>query len=152
MTDSARATPETNSATLRCSFCLKLNRVDVGRADDRPKCGECGRPFLVDRPVKIAGDDLERVLSESNVPVLVDFYADWCGPCKIMAPVLDSFASDHTGELLVGKVDTDAAPAVSARYGIRGIPTLILFRDGAEVSRQTGAVPRSGIDQLVSAL
>jgi thioredoxin 2 len=152
MTDSAKTTPEPLSATLRCAFCLKLNRVDVGRANDRPKCGECGRPFLLDRPVKITGDDLERVVAGSDVPVLVDFYADWCGPCKIMAPVLDEFASDHTGELLVGKVDTDAAPAVSARYGIRGIPTLILFRDGTEVTRQTGAVARAGLDQLVSAL
>jgi thioredoxin 2 len=151
MTDSAKTTPEPLSATLRCAFCLKLNRVDVGRAKDRPKCGECGRPFLLDRPVKITGDDLERVLAESDVPVLVDFYADWCGPCKVMAPVLDEFASDHTGELLVGKVDTDAAPAVSARYGIQAIPTLILFRDGTEVARQTGAVARAGLDQLVSA-
>ena len=152
MTDSVNTTPETSSSTLRCAFCLKLNRVDVGRASDRPKCGDCGRPFLLDRPVKIAGDDLERVLAESDVPVLVDFYADWCGPCKIMAPVLDEFASDHTGEILVGKLDTDAAPAVSARYGIRGIPTLILFRDGSEVSRQTGAVARAGLDQLAAAL
>ena len=152
MTDSVNTTPETSSSTLRCAFCLKLNRVDVGRASDRPKCGDCGRPFLLDRPVKIAGDDLERVLAESDVPVLVDFYADWCGPCKIMAPVLDEFASDHTGEILVGKLDTDAAPAVSARYGIRGIPTLILFRNGSEVSRQTGAVARPGLDQLAAAL
>jgi thioredoxin 2 len=152
MTDSAKTDLDTRSATLRCSFCLKLNRVDVGRASDRPKCGECGRPFLLDRPVKIAGDDLERVVADSDVPVLVDFYADWCGPCKIMAPVLDSFAADHSGEFLVGKVDTEAAPAVSARYGIRGIPTLILFRDGTEVDRQTGAVARPGLDQLVSVL
>ena len=152
MTDSVNTTPETSSSTLRCAFCLKLTRVDLGRASDRPKCGDCGRPFLLDRPVKIAGDDLERVLAESDVPVLVDFYADWCGPCKIMAPVLDEFASDHTGEILVGKLDTDAAPAVSARYGIRGIPTLILFRDGSEVSRQTGAVARPGLDQLAAAL
>ena len=151
MTDSAKTSPEALSATLRCAFCLKLNRVDVGRARDRPKCGECGRPFLLDRPVKIAGDDLERVLAESDVPVLVDFYADWCGPCKIMAPVIDEFASDHTGELLVGKVDTEVAPAVSARYGIQAIPTLILFRDGTEATRQTGAVARAGLDQLVSA-
>ena len=146
MTDSSKTDLDTRSATLRCSFCLKLNRVDVSRASDRPKCGDCGRPFLLDRPVKIAGDDLERVVADSEVPVLVDFYADWCGPCKIMAP------ADHTGEILVGKVDTDAAPAVSARYGIRGIPTLILFRGGTEVSRQTGAVARPGLDQLVAAL
>jgi thioredoxin 2 len=137
---------------LRCPFCLKLNRVDVARADDRPKCGECGRPFLLDRPVKISGDDLERIVTESEVPVLVDFYADWCGPCKVMAPVLDEFASDHRGEMLVGKLDTDSAPAVSAKYGIRGIPTLILFNGGRELARQSGAMPRAGLDELVAVL
>ncbi len=152
MTDRSDETSTTTLATLRCPFCLKLNRIDVARAADRPKCGECGRPFLLDRPVKIGGDDLERIVAESDVPVMVDFYADWCGPCKIMAPVLDAFAADHSGSLLVGKLDTDAAPAVSVRYGIRGIPTLILFNDGQEVTRQTGAVPRAGLDQMLTAL
>ena len=152
MTDSTAESYETRTATLRCPFCLKLNRVDVARADDRPKCGECGRPFLLDRPVKISGDDLERIVAESEVPVLVDFYADWCGPCKMMAPVLDEFASDHRGGMLVGKLDTDSAPAVSVKYGIRGIPTLILFSGGREVARQSGAMPRAGLDELVAVL
>lgn len=136
-------------ATLRCSFCLKLNRLDMDRAADRPKCGECGRPFLLDRPVKIGGDDLDRVVRESDVPALIDFYADWCGPCKIMAPVLDELAADRVGEILVGKLDTDLNPQVSASFEIRGIPTLILFRGGAEVARQTGAVPRSALDDML---
>lgn len=138
-------------ATLRCAFCLKLNRVDMERAVDRPVCGDCGRPFLLDRPVKVGGDDLERLVREAGVPVLVDFYADWCGPCKIMAPVLDALAADHVGELLVAKLDTDASPQVSAALGIRGIPTLILYRSGAEVARQTGAVPRSTLDEMLDA-
>jgi thioredoxin 2 len=152
MADSTAESRDTRAATLRCPFCLKLNRVDVARADDRPKCGECGRPFLLDRPVKISGDDLERIVAESEVPVLVDFYADWCGPCKVMAPVLDEFAADHRGEMLVGKLDTDSAPAVSAKYGIRGIPTLILFNGGRELARQSGAMPRAGLDELVAVL
>jgi len=138
-------------ATLRCAFCLKLNRVDMERAVDRPVCGDCGRPFLLDRPVKVRGDDLERLVREAGVPVLVDFYADWCEPCKIMAPVLDELAADHVGELLVGKLDTEASPQVSAALGIRGIPTLILYRSGAEVARQTGAVPRSTLDEMLDA-
>jgi len=138
-------------ATLRCAFCLMLNRVDVDRAVDRPVCGECGRPFLLDRPVKIGGDDLERLVREAGVPVLVDFYADWCGPCKVMAPVLDELAADHVGELLVAKLDTDASPQVSASLGIRGIPTLILYRGGSEVARETGAVPRSTLDRMLDA-
>jgi len=138
-------------ATLRCAFCLKLNRVDMERAVDRPVCGDCGRPFLLDRPVKVSGEDLDRLVREAGVPVLVDFYADWCGPCKIMAPVLDELAADHVGEILVAKLDTDASPQVSAALGIRGIPTLILYRSGAEVARQTGAVPRSTLDEMLDA-
>lgn len=148
MTDIQSANGERRSVTLRCAFCLKLNRLDMGRAADRPKCGECGRPFLLDRPVKILGEDLGRVVADAEVPVLVDFHADWCGPCKMMAPILDEFARDNTGRLLVGKLDTDSAPTVSAALGIRGIPTLILFRGGSEVARQTGAVARAGLDAL----
>jgi len=134
---------------LRCAFCGKRNLLDMARAADRPRCGECGKPFLLDRPVKIAGEDLQPLVEEAEVPVLVDFYADWCGPCKVMAPVLDELASDRIGRLLVAKLDTDRAPRVSAALGIRGIPTLILYRDGREASRQTGAVPRAALERMI---
>ncbi len=107
--------------------------------------------MLLDRPVRIEGDDLESLVADSQVPILVDFHADWCGPCKVMAPVLDELAADQVGRVLVVKVDTDAFPAVVARLGIRGIPTLILYRDGEEVARQTGAVPRDAIDEMLHA-
>lgn len=137
-------------ATLRCGFCLKLNRIDVSRAADRPRCGECERPFLLDRPVKLAGDDLERLVSDAEVPVLIDFYADWCGPCKVMAPVLDQLAAERVGEILVAKLDTDLSPQVAAAMGIRGIPTLILFGEGSEIGRLTGAVPRPDLDAMLA--
>ena len=139
----------TTGATLRCPFCLKLNRVAVNRADDRPKCGSCSRPLLLDRPLKLQGEDLDRLISDAEVDVLVDFYADWCGPCKIMAPVLDEFAREHAGELLVAKLDTDLNPEISQRFSIRGIPTLIMFRDGQERERKTGAVPQQQLEEMV---
>ncbi len=83
------------------------------------------------------------------MPVLIDFYADWCGPCRVMAPVLDRFARDRAGEVLVGKLDTDRDSDVVRRFGIRGIPTLILFLGGREVARRVGVVPRSGLDALL---
>lgn len=89
--------------------------------------------------MKIAGDDFDRTVLEAEVPVLVDFYADWCAPCKIVAPVMDEIAQKRSGSLLVAKLDTDQAPQISARYGIRGIPTMILFRAGQEVGRVVGA-------------
>lgn len=135
--------------TLRCQFCLTANRVDLARAGQRPRCGKCGRPMLLDRPVKVTDDDFETLIRDAEAPVLVDFHADWCGPCKVMAPLLDELAREHLGRLLVAKLDTDRNLATTQRYGIRGIPTLILFRDGQEVARETGAVPKATLDSLV---
>ncbi|MGD8320655.1 MAG: thioredoxin [Gemmatimonadota bacterium] len=131
----------TSPVTLRCGFCLTLNKVDLAKAQERPKCGKCGRPMLLDRPVKVAEEDFDRTVLGASVPVLVDFYADWCGPCKMVAPLVDDLARTHAGKLLVAKVDTDHAPGIAQRYGIRSIPTLILFRDGAETGRSIGFEP-----------
>ncbi len=139
--------------TLRCSFCAKRNRVDVTRAADRPACGECGKPMLLDRPVKVSQEDFDSTVLGAAVPVLVDFYADWCGPCKMVAPLVDEIAHAHTGRMLVAKVDTDRAPEVAGRYGIRSIPTLIIFDGGKEVDRSVGFEPdrvRELAEQAVS--
>jgi thioredoxin 2 len=143
-------TEETRKATVSCQFCLTPNRVDVARLDHSPKCGNCGKPILLDRPIKVNDDDFERVIGESEVPVVVDFYADWCAPCKIMAPILDEFAHAHQGEVLVAKLDTDMNPRTTQRFGIRGIPTLIVFKDGAEADRRAGAVPREELEKLLA--
>jgi thioredoxin 2 len=136
--------------TVRCPFCLTLNRIDLARAADRPRCGKCERPMLLDRPVKVTQDDFERTVLESEPPVLVDFYADWCGPCKVVAPVVDELARTYEGKLLVAKVDSDQAPQLSLQMGIRGIPTLILFHGGAVVGRVVGADVK-GLRDLVRA-
>lgn len=148
MTEHAEARRR-RKATVRCPFCLRLNRVDLARAAERPRCGECGRPILLDRPIRIDGEDLDRVVTAAEVPVLVDFYADWCGPCKAMAPVLDDLARERAGELLVAKLDTDRNPEATRRLGIGAIPTLVLFRDGKEAERVTGAVPRAELESLL---
>lgn len=135
--------------TLRCVFCSTLNRVDLSRAVDRPACGECGKPMLLDRPVKIAQDDFDKTVLEAGAPVLVDFYADWCAPCRMVAPFVDELAQGNVGKLLVGKVDTDRAPEVAMRYAIRSIPTLVVFRDGEEVERSLGFEPEK-IRALIS--
>ena len=136
-------------ATVRCSFCLTWNRIDASRVAQRPKCGECGRPLLLDRPVKLDADSFARTIQETEVPVLVDFYADWCGPCKMMAPVLDQLAADRQGSLLVGKLDTDANQAIAQQFSIRGIPTVILFEGGQEARRQSGAMPMPALQAFV---
>lgn len=131
----------TTVATVPCPFCEKLNRIDLQRLEARPKCGQCGRPLLLDRPIRVSDANLERVVADAAVPVLVDFYADWCAPCKMMAPAIDDVARERSGRLLVGKLDTDRNPTMAVRFAIRGIPTLILFREGREATRQTGAIP-----------
>ncbi len=127
--------------TMRCPFCLTLNTVDLGKSGDRPMCGDCANPLLFDRPVKVSGEEFERTVIGSEAPVLVDFYADWCAPCKYVAPLMDELAKTHEGKLLVVKVDTDQAPDLSQKLGIRGIPTVILFKDGEEVGRSVGFEP-----------
>jgi len=136
-------------ATVPCVFCATLNRVDLDRLAQQPKCGECGRPILLDRPVPVTDESFARVIADTEVPVIVDFWAAWCGPCKMMAPVFDELAADLQGRVLVAKLDTDAHPRTPQRFGIRGIPTLIVFKDGKEAGRQVGAVPKAAVLELI---
>lgn len=137
-------------ATVACQFCSTLNRVTLDRVSQGPKCGSCGRPILLDRPLHVSDETFQQVVSGTDIPVLVDFYADWCGPCKMMAPILDELAHDRLGEVLVLKMDTDRNPVTPGGFGIRGIPTMILFDHGRETARQTGAAPRAQIDTLLA--
>lgn len=138
-----------SKATVPCTACGRLNRVDLARAKDGPKCGACRRPIILDHPLPVTDQTMETVIRDSEVPVVVDFYADWCGPCKIMAPMLDDLARERAGRILVAKLDTDRNPGMARRFGIRGIPNLIVFRGGEEVAREVGAIPRPRLNALV---
>jgi thioredoxin 2 len=124
-----------------CPNCGTKNRV-APAAEGVPRCGTCHHllPWLV----TATADSFDAEL-RASVPVLVDFWAPWCGPCKWVSPLIDRLAAEHAGRLKVVKLNVDEAPAISARYGIQGIPTLVVHRDGAEVDRLSGAPPR---DQL----
>lgn len=136
-------------ATVSCPSCQTSNRVNLARVADRPRCGRCERPIPIDQPIAAGDRDLERLVRDSDVPVLVDFHADWCGPCKMIAPLLDDLARERAGQVLVAKVDTDRNPTVAVRYAIRGIPTLIAFQGGREVAREVGAVPKPRLTALI---
>ena len=144
-------TQTNQTLTVACQFCGTLNRIAVDRVADGPKCGSCSRPILLDRPLHVSDETFQQVIRDTEIPVLVDFYADWCGPCKIMAPLLDDLAHERMGQVLVLKLDTDRNPVTQQAFGVRSIPTMILFRGGKEAARQTGAFPRAQLDAFVTA-
>lgn len=135
--------------TLPCQFCGTWNKIDAARAADKPKCGKCGTPMHLDRPVKLDEESFQRVIAEAELPVLVDFYADWCGPCKMMAPFVDEVAREYVGKALVAKLNTDEAPRTAQSFQIRGVPTSIVFKAGQPVATKVGAVPKAGLEELL---
>jgi thioredoxin 2 len=136
--------------TVRCQFCDTWNRIDAARVSAGPKCGKCGRPILLERPLSLNDDTFHRTINESDVPVAVDFYADWCGPCRMMAPAVDALAAHVQGRAIVAKLNTDHSSRTAGGFGIRGIPTTIVFDRGKEVARQSGALPLEGLKQLLA--
>jgi thioredoxin 2 len=131
---------------LVCPACSATNRTPDDRLHDAPVCGRCGAALMAAEPVNLSDAAFPKFVAGTGLPVLVDFWADWCGPCKQMAPHFAAAARELPDVRFV-KVDSDAAPTVSARYNIRSIPTLILFQDGTERARLSGAMPAA---QLVA--
>lgn len=140
----------TKKITVRCQFCDTWNRIDASKVISGPKCGKCGKPILLERPVTLTDETFSRTINDSDVPVAVDFYADWCGPCRMMAPAVDALAAHLQGKALVAKLNTDLSQRTASGFNIRGIPTTIVFKGGKEVARQSGALPLEALKQLVA--
>jgi thioredoxin 2 len=133
---------------IACAHCGAVNRLPASRLGDDPNCGRCHRPLLDGQPIELDDRNFDAFVRQSTLPVLVDFWAPWCGPCRQMAPQFEAAARQLKGRALLAKVNSDDSPETSARFAIRSIPTLVRLQGGVEQRRQSGALPAAQIVAL----
>ncbi len=136
---------------LSCPHCSATNRLPAARIDEAPSCGRCGQPLLQGQVLELKDADFEAVTGATRLPVVVDFWAAWCGPCQMMAPAFKHAAAQLQGRALLVKVNSDDNPRLSQRFAIRSLPTLVRLQGGVETKRQSGAVPAAAIVALACA-
>lgn len=132
---------------LTCAHCHTVNRIPADRLHDKAICGQCKKPVVSFRPVTVNEQTFEKHVMQSDVPVIVDFWASWCAPCVQFSPVFEQAATGWEPRVRFVKIDADSTPSLSQKLGIRSIPTLLLFHKGKEVERRSGAMPAQMFDQ-----
>ena len=138
------------TTNVTCPKCNAKNRLPSDRLGDGPKCGKCKKPIFAGKPVELSSANVAAVLNHNEIPVLVDCWAPWCGPCKSFAPVFEQAARELEPRLRLAKLNTEAQQGIAGRWKIRSIPTLILFKAGKEVARLSGAVPLGQLKQWLT--
>jgi len=133
-----------------CPHCLKVNNIPLKDSYAKANCGSCKKSLLDTTPINLTQDTFDEVVVNSEIPVLVDFWAPWCGPCKSMAPVFKSVASKYPLKVLFAKVDTEAEQNLGARFNIRSIPTLVIYKDGIEMQRVSGALDEQSLINFIN--
>jgi thioredoxin 2 len=132
-----------------CPHCRTINRVPAARLADCPNCGQCHEPLFTGYPIALTASDFDAHVTRSDLPLVVDFWAPWCGPCRMMAPAYEQAAKMLEPQVRLAKVNTEQEQALGARFGIQSIPTMIVFRGGREVARQSGALSAQDIVRWV---
>ncbi|MGS2742459.1 thioredoxin TrxC [Halomonas sp. LS-001] len=139
-----------DTVTLGCAHCHAINRVNVARLADGPKCGKCKVPLFSGEPINLTKANFNAVIERSELPVVVDFWASWCAPCKMMTPIFSQAAQTLEPKIRFAKLDTEAETTLAGRFSVRSIPTLIVFKKGHEVARQAGVTQQAQLRQWLA--
>ncbi|MCP4009962.1 MAG: thioredoxin TrxC [Proteobacteria bacterium] len=137
------------SSHIVCPACNAINRITTVRLSEHPKCGKCYQQLFSATPIELTSANFQKHISRNDIPVVVDFWAPWCGPCKMMGPAFEQAANQLEPDVRLAKLNTEAEQPVGAQYGIRSIPTLAMFKNGHEIARQPGAMGTADIVRWV---
>ena len=147
---------DSNSIIINCPNCGAKNRIPKSRFQDRPICGNCRTRLKAsgynDKPIEVTDQSFDKEVLSYQGPVLLDCWAPWCGPCKLVAPVLDQLASEYAGRVKIAKLNVDENPVIASRYAIQSIPTMLIFNQGNQVNRLVGALPKQEIERHLLAI